>query len=252
MRLDKFLTEMGLGTRSEVKKLLKTKQITVNGEIVTKPETKVAPENDQISYKGEPVTYCEYEYYLFYKPAGCVTATEDQLHKTVMDYLTDTVRSDLFPVGRLDIDTEGLLLITDDGALAHELLSPKKHVDKTYYAVTDGCMTDEDVQQFAQGLEIGEKNPTMPAKLELLSTRKAEDTELEQYPSGWVSEIQLTIKEGKFHQVKRMTEAVGKKVTYLKRISMGVLSLPDDLDIGECRQLTVEEEKKLKDSVAAK
>ena len=126
MRLDKFLTEMGLGTRSEVKKILKTKQITVNGEIVTKPETKVAPENDQISYKGEPVTYCEYEYYLFYKPAGCVTATEDQLHKTVMDYLTDTVRSDLFPVGRLDIDTEGLLLITNDGALAHDLLSPAK------------------------------------------------------------------------------------------------------------------------------
>lgn len=166
--------------------------------------------------------------------------------------LVPSDRKGLFPVGRLDKDTEGLLLITDDGALAHELLSPKKHVDKTYYAVTDGCMTDEDVQQFAQGLEIGEKNPTMPAKLELLSTRKAEDTELEQYPSGWVSEIQLTIKEGKFHQVKRMTEAVGKKVTYLKRISMGVLSLPDDLDIGECRQLTVEEEKKLKDSVAAK
>ena len=155
----------------------------------------------------------------------------------------------MFPVGRLDKDTEGLLLITDDGALAHELLSPKKHVDKTYYAVTDGCVTKEDVQRFAEGLEIGEKNPTMPAKLEILRTRKVEETELEQYPSGWSSEIQLTIKEGKFHQVKRMTEAVGKKVVYLKRISMGVLTLPDDLKKGECRQLTAEEEKKLQDSI---
>lgn len=158
MRLDKFLTEMGLGTRSEVKKILKTKQITVNGEIVTKPETKVAPENDQISYKGEPVTYCEYEYYLFYKPAGCVTATEDQLHKTVMDYLTDTVRSDLFPVGRLDIDTEGLLLITNDGALAHDLLSPAKHVEKTYYAVIDGVVTEKMSTALKTGLTLERKS----------------------------------------------------------------------------------------------
>ena len=163
--------------------------------------------------------------------------------------LVPSDRKGLFPVGRLDKDTEGLLLITDDGALAHELLSPKKHVDKTYYAVTDGCMTGEDVQRFAEGLEIGEKNLTMPAKLEILGTREVKETELEQYPSGWSSEIQLTIKEGKFHQVKRMTEAVGKKVVYLKRISMGVLKLPDDLKKGECRQLTVEEEKKLKNSV---
>ena len=170
MRLDKFLTEMGLGTRSEVKKILKTKQITVNGEIVTKPETKVEPENDQISYKGEPVTYCEYEYYLFYKPAGCVTATEDQLHKTVMDYLTDTVRSDLFPVGRLDIDTEGLLLITNDGALAHDLLSPAKHVEKTYYAVIDGVVTEKDVNSFENGVDIGEEKLTKPGKLRILKS----------------------------------------------------------------------------------
>ena len=154
MRLDKFLTEMGLGTRSEVKKLLKTKQITVNGEVVTKPETKVAPEKDQISYKGEPVTYYEYEYYLFYKPAGCVTATEDHMHKTVMDYLTDTVRSDLFPVGRLDKDTEGLLLLTNEGGLAHDILSPKHHVDKVYYARTAGCLTKEDCRAFAAGISL--------------------------------------------------------------------------------------------------
>ena len=228
MRLDKFLTEMGLGTRSEVKKLLKTKQITVNGEIVTKPETKVEPENDQISYKGEPVTYCEYEYYLFYKPAGSVTATEDQLHKTVMDYLTDTVRSDLFPVGRLDIDTEGLLLITNDGALAHELLSPAKHVEKTYYAIIDGVVTEEDVNHFKNGVDIDEEKPTKPGKLRILNSEPE-------------SEIELTITEGRFHQVKRMFEAVGKKVLYLKRISMGPLQLTDDLKPGEYRPLTEEE-----------
>ena len=252
MRLDKFLSECGICSRSESKIFIKKGMITVNGKKAAKGEEKIDPDNDEIMFKGQKITYSKFEYYMLNKPAGVVSATEDKNDKTVIDLVPKPHAKDIFPVGRLDKDTEGLLLITDDGALAHELLSPKKHVDKTYYAVTDGCMTDEDVQQFAQGLEIGEKNPTMPAKLEILSTRKAEDTELEQYPSGWVSEIQLTIKEGKFHQVKRMTEAVGKKVTYLKRISMGVLSLPDDLDIGECRQLTVEEEKKLKDSVAAK
>ena len=228
MRLDKFLTEMGLGTRSEVKKILKTKQITVNGEIVTKPETKVAPENDQISYKGEPVTYCEYEYYLFYKPAGCVTATEDQLHKTVMDYLTDMVRSDLFPVGRLDIDTEGLLLITNDGALAHDLLSPAKHVEKTYYAVIDGVVTEKDVNSFENGVDIGEEKLTKPGKLRILKSEPE-------------SEIELTITEGRFHQVKRMFEALGCRVVFLKRLSMGSLKLDPELKPGEYRPLTEEE-----------
>ncbi len=228
MRLDKFLTEMGLGTRTEVKKLLKTKQVTVNGEIVTKPETKVEPQTDQICYKGEVITYCEYEYYLFHKPAGCVTATADNLHKTVMDYLTDTVRSDLFPVGRLDIDTEGLLLITNNGALAHDLLSPSKHVAKTYYAVIEGMVTEEDVNLFKNGVDIGEEKLTKPAKLRVLESKPT-------------SKIELTITEGKFHQVKRMFEAVGKKVLYLKRISMGPLQLPDDLKPGEYRPLTAQE-----------
>ena len=228
MRLDKFLTEMGLGTRSEVKKILKTKQITVNGEIVTKPETKVAPENDQISYKGEPVTYCEYEYYLFYKPAGCVTATEDQLHKTVMDYLTDTVRSDLFPVGRLDIDTEGLLLITNDGALAHDLLSPAKHVEKTYYAVIDGVVTEKDVNSFENGVDIGEEKLTKPGKLRILKSEPE-------------SEIELTITEGRFHQVKRMFAALGNKVVALHRWRIGNVELDESLEEGEFRPLTQEE-----------
>ena len=253
MRLDKYLCETGFGTRSQVKDLLKKGQVMVNGEVVKKPELKINETTDQILCQGEKASYQKNIYLMLHKPAGVVSATEDNREKTVLDLVRPEDRKNgLFPVGRLDKDTEGLLLITDDGALAHELLSPKKHVDKTYYAVTDGCMTKEDVQHFADGLEIGEKNPTMPAKLEILSTRKVEETELEQYPSGWSSEIQLTIKEGKFHQVKRMTEAVGKKVVYLKRISMGVLTLPDDLKKGECRQLTAEEEKRLKESVVTK
>lgn len=253
MRLDKYLCETGFGTRSQVKDLLKKGQVMVNGEVVKKPELKINETTDQILCQGKKASYQKNIYLMLHKPAGVVSATEDNREKTVLDLVRPEDRKNgLFPVGRLDKDTEGLLLITDDGALAHELLSPKKHVDKTYYAVTDGCMTKEDVQRFADGLEIGEKNPTMPAKLEILSTRKVEETKLEQYPSGWSSEIQLTIKEGKFHQVKRMTEAVGKKVVYLKRISMGVLTLPDDLKKGECRQLTAEEEKRLKESVVTK
>lgn len=243
---------MGMGTRSEVKKAIGKGLVSVDGCCVKKPETKIDTDCMQVTFGGQTVGYLQKEYYMLHKPAGVISATEDSKEKTVLDLIETKKRKDLFPVGRLDKDTEGLLLITDDGALAHELLSPKKHVDKTYYAVTDGCMTKEDVQRFADGLEIGEKNPTMPAKLEILSTRKVEETELEQYPSGWSSEIQLTIKEGKFHQVKRMTEAVGKKVVYLKRISMGVLTLPDDLKKGECRQLTAEEEKRLKESVVTK
>ena len=253
MRLDKYLCETGFGTRSQVKDLLKKGQVMVNGEVAKKPELKINETTDQILCQGKKASYQKNIYLMLHKPTGVVSATEDNREKTVLDLVRPEDRKNgLFPVGRLDKDTEGLLLITDDGALAHELLSPKKHVDKTYYAVTDGCMTKEDVQRFADGLEIGEKNPTMPAKLEILSTRKVEETELEQYPSGWSSEIQLTIKEGKFHQVKRMTEAVGKKVVYLKRISMGVLTLPDDLKKGECRQLTAEEEKRLKESVVTK
>ena len=219
---------MGIGTRSEVKKILKTKQVTVNGTIVTKPETKIEPKTDEVCYKNERIAYCAFEYYLFHKPAGCVTATEDTQHKTVMDYLENTIRSDLFPVGRLDIDTEGLLLITNDGALAHELLSPSRHVQNTYYALIDGKVTEEDVNLFEKGVDIGEKKPTKPGFLKILKSEPQ-------------SEIELTITEGKFHQVKRMFEAVGKKVLYLKRISMGPLTLPEDLKPGEYRELTEEE-----------
>ena len=228
MRLDKYLAEMGAGTRSEVKKLVRAGRVTINGAVAEKPEQKVDPETDTVCLDGEAFLYAAYEYYLFHKPAGCVSATEDKIHKTVMDYLTDTLRDDLFPVGRLDIDTEGLLLITNDGVLAHELLSPAHHVKKTYYARVAGRVTEEDARLFQQGVDIGEEKLTKPAELVILT-------------SGEESEIELTITEGKFHQVKRMFQAVGKEVVYLKRLSMGPLTLPETLLPGEYRALTQEE-----------
>lgn len=249
LRLDKYLAELGVGTRSEVKKLIKAKLITVNGVTAQKPEMKVDEQTDEVCLRGEKLRYAAYEYYLFHKPAGCVSATEDNLHRTVMDYLTDTLRGDLFPVGRLDIDTEGLLLITNDGALAHDLLSPTKHVTKIYYAKVLGKVTKEDVSLFEKGVDIGEDKLTKPAKLVVIRndmssvdvavegiTERKDVTE-----ASIFSEIELTITEGKFHQVKRMFQAVGKEVVYLKRLSMGSLTLPPDLKPGEYRALTEEE-----------
>ena len=227
MRLDKFLCEMGVGTRSEVKTYLKKGLVAVNDEIIKKPETKIDETKDNICFLRQPLCYEAVQYFLLHKPAGCVTATRDHLSETVMSFLPENARDDLFPVGRLDKDTEGLLLITNDGQLAHELLSPKKHVDKTYYATIDGEIKKEHIQQFMEGLDIGDDTLTMPAKLKILK-------------SDAVSEIELTIQEGRFHQVKRMFEAIGTKVTYLKRISMGPLSL-GELQPGEVRRLTEEE-----------
>ncbi len=228
MRIDKFLTELGLGTRSEVKKILKTGQVAVNGIPVKKPEEKINETEDTVTYQGKVLAYQQFEYYMFHKPAGCVTAVSDARHKTVMDYMKDLTRKDLNPVGRLDIDTEGLLLITNDGMLSHELLSPAKHVPKTYYAKVEGKVTEEDVSLFAAGVDIGEKKLTKSTDLRILV-------------SDTVSEIELTISEGKFHQVKRMFEAVDKKVVYLKRISMGSLVLDENLEPGLYRLLTDEE-----------
>ena len=232
MRLDKFLCEVGIGTRSEVKVYLKKGQVTVNGEIVKKPEVKIDENKDSICFQGQELVFEAVQYFLLNKPAGCVTATRDHLSETVMSFLPENRRDDLFPVGRLDKDTEGLLLITNDGQLAHELLSPRKHVDKTYFAVIDGEVKEEHKQLFLSGLDIGDETLTMPAKLEISK-------------SGETSEIELTIQEGRFHQVKRMFEAVGTKVTYLKRISMGPLTL-GNLQPGEVRVLTEEELEQLK------
>lgn len=228
LRLDKYLTEMGLGTRSEVKKVVGKGLVQINGVIIKKPEFKLETESDEVIYQGNPVAYVKYEYYMLNKPAGVISATEDPRETTVVDLIAGKQRQDLFPVGRLDKDTEGLLLITNDGALAHRLLSPKKHVDKTYYARIDGEVTPEDVEAFAEGIDIGDEKLTLPAKLVILQ-------------SGCESEIELTIREGRFHQVKRMFHARGKDVVYLKRLRMGSLVLDEKLKTGEYRELTKKE-----------
>lgn len=226
MRLDKYLCETGFGTRSQVKDLLKKGQVMVNGEVVKKPELKINETTDQILCQGKKASYQKNIYLMLHKPAGVVSATEDNREKTVLDLVRPEDRKNgLFPVGRLDKDTEGLLLLTDDGELAHRLLSPKKHVDKTYYAKIDGQVTEEHVKQFREGLDIGDEKKTLPAVLTILL-------------SGPVSEIEVTIHEGRFHQIKRMFEAVGCKVTYLKRLSMGNLVLDETLSPEEYRPLT--------------
>lgn len=243
VRLDKFLADAGAGTRSEVKKMIQKGFVQVNGTVVKKPEQKVELSADKVEVNGKIMGAApEFVYYLLHKPAGYVSATEDARDKTVLELVPCGKRRNLFPVGRLDKDTEGLLLITDDGALAHELLSPKKHVDKTYYALVDGQVTEDDVKKIAVGVDIGEEKPTLPAKLEILSVKE----NLTNEGAFWQSEIRLTIHEGKFHQVKRMMETLGKKVTYLKRLSMGPLVLPKELKKGECRPLTAEEVNALK------
>ena len=228
IRLDKYLADMGIGTRTEVKKLIRQGKVKIGDAVVKSPEHKIDGASQKVFCEGQEVGYKEYEYYMLNKPAGYVSATTDAKDKTVLDLITDKKRKDLFPVGRLDKDTEGLLLITNDGDLAHRLLAPKKHVDKLYYAKVEGFVTEEDVKSFAEGVNIGEDEVTRPAVLEILK-------------SDEVSQIHLTIQEGKFHQVKRMFEAVGKKVIYLKRISMGTLRLDENLKLGEYRTLTEEE-----------
>lgn len=242
MRLDKFLTEMKKGSRSDVKALIRKGLVTVDGEVCRESDQKVDPEQSKIELSGSPVIYASTEYYLLNKPQGVVSTTEDRLHKTVLDLIGGARRKDLFPVGRLDIDTEGLLLITNDGKLAHELLSPKKHVDKVYFARVEGTLPEDTTEQFAKGLILSDGTPVLPAKLLIESSYEISGDD----GPVPVNEIRLTIHEGKFHQVKRMFEAVGAKVVYLKRLSMGPLCLDDSLKPGEYRALTEEELRRLK------
>ncbi|EAF1520162.1 rRNA pseudouridine synthase [Listeria monocytogenes] len=223
MRLDKLLSHTGFGSRKEVKPLLKSGAVVVNGTIQKDSKTQVNPDKDQITVHGTPVVYQEFVYFMLHKPQNVVSATEDNVSETVIDLLAqeDTL-TDPFPVGRLDKDTEGLLIITNDGTLAHNLLSPKKHIDKTYYAKIDGDVTAADVEAFAAGIELDDGYTCKPASLEIITP----------------NEIYVTIQEGKFHQVKRMFAARGKTVSYLKRISMGNLQLDESLELGEYRPLT--------------
>lgn len=229
LRLDKFLCDAGIGSRSQVKVFLKQGLIKVNGEIIKRLEFKVEEEQDSVTFQGKEIKYRKYVYYMLNKPKGVVSATRDNLDRTVTDLIKDSGHQNLFPVGRLDKDTEGLLIMTNDGDLAHRLLSPKKHVDKVYYVELDKMLTEEGRRMLETGIDIGEEKPTLPANAQRIT-----DTSL-----------YLTIREGKYHQVKRMLKAVGCEVTYLKRIAMGAISLDKNLPCGCYRELTEEERKKI-------
>lgn len=235
MRLDKFLANASVGTRSEVKKIIRSGRITINGEVVKRPDNAVTAD-DQIALDAQVIRYQEYEYYMLNKPAGAVSATVDPAFPTVIDLIKDTNHKDLFPVGRLDKDTEGLLLITNDGAFAHNLVSPAKHVPKTYFVRVDGIVDNQDIALFEKGVDIGDKQPTKPAILSDIKSSKETGQ----------SELLITITEGRYHQIKRMFQAIQKPVLYLKRIKMGALELDRSLGLGEYRQLSVKELESLK------
>lgn len=264
LRLDKYLTDMGIGSRSEVKGKIRKGQVSVNHNVVRKPETKVSVSQDIVMVEGQAVGYADFEYYMLYKPQGVVSATVDDSNQTVVDLIREKKRKDLFPVGRLDKDTEGLLLITNDGELSHRLLSPKRHVDKCYFVVAAGMLSDGALMQLEQGVNIGTREQeewTATAKCQLVKAFSREEFYREdnalcdarvrelvracaagqEYDTESVSVVKLTITEGKYHQIKRMLEAVGSRVLYLRRISMGTLKLDESLMVGAYRCLTKQE-----------
>lgn len=225
-RLDKIISATGKYSRREVKELIRQGRVIVDGVVADSPERKIDPAQAHILVDGQAIGYEKFTYLMLHKPAGVLSAVEDQRQKTVLDLLPPELRKrGLSPVGRLDKDTEGLLLLTNDGALTHHLLSPKHHVDKVYYARVDGLLTQADTAAFAAGLRLGDGLQCLPAGLEILSAH----------------ECLVTVQEGKFHQVKRMLACRGKTVTYLKRLCMGALRLDETLEKGAYRPLTEEE-----------
>lgn len=234
IRLDKYLADMGLGTRTEVKKDIKKGRISVNGEIIKSPEYKIDTQTDAVLADGKEIAYEELIYYMLNKPQGVVSATEDRRDKTVLDLISEKKRKDLFPVGRLDKDTEGLLLITNDGELAHNLLAPKKHVDKKYFVRLKAPLSEENRKRLEEGVDIGEDKLTLPAQVFVLNEER--------------DEAEIIIREGKFHQIKRMFHAVGNEVVFLKRLSMGSLVLDEALLPGEYCLLTPQEIERLKEN----
>lgn len=240
MRLDKFLVACAVGSRTEVKNLLKAGRVTVNGKKEKSAKLQINEEKDEIRFDGQVLEYEEFVYYMMNKPQGVISATEDTKHRTVLDLLDDFARTkEVFPVGRLDIDTHGLLLLTNDGQLAHALLSPKRHVDKTYLAQVEGIMSQEDVDTFAKGIPLKDFT-CQSAKLEIVSVDSVKNQSL----------VRVTIAEGKFHQVKRMVAYCGKEVVNLQRLTMGTLVLDENLEQGEWRRLTKEELEELLASIA--
>ena len=231
MKLDKFLVACAVGSRTKIKNLLKAGHVTVNGKKEKSAKLQINEEKDEIRFDGQLLEYEEFVYYMMNKPQGVISATEDPKHRTVLDLLDDYARAkEVFPVGRLDIDTHGLLLLTNDGQLAHALLSPKRHVDKTYLAQVKGIMTQEDVETFSKGIKLKDFT-CQPAKLEIVSVDPEKNQSL----------VRVTIAEGKFHQVKRIVAYCGKEVVDLQRLTMGTLVLDENLKRGEWRRLTKEE-----------
>jgi len=235
-RLDKVISNLGIGSRKDVKILIKQGLVSINGSIAKDPGLQINPAISIIVIDGKQLTYKEHIYIMMNKPQGVISATYDGRHKTVINLLPPAYANiELFPAGRLDIDTEGFILLTNDGDFAHEILAPKKHIPKTYFARVDGKVEENDVKKFKEGIIIDDGYKCLPAELSVLKSAEASD-------------IELTIYEGKFHQVKRMFEAIGKTVTYLKRTAMGGLKLDETLELGECREITDEELKQIKGS----
>ncbi len=238
IRLDKFLADMGIGSRSQIKEAARKGRIQVDGITEKRTERKIDVEQETVTFDGSPVSYVKHEYYMLNKPQGVVSATEDKIYRTVLDLIDAKVRKDLFPVGRLDIDTEGLLLITNDGEMAHRLLAPRHHVDKTYFAMVEGTLPADAVEQVRAGVVLTDGTPVMPAELVILpkDSPQALLHRPENLPTAASGEAQssdvtpvlITIQEGKFHQVKRMFEVLECRVVYLKRLSMGKLHLDEN------------------------
>lgn len=228
-RLDKVLSNSGFGSRKDIKKMVRAGEVRVDGKTIKDSRMHINPYEQEIVINGQILAYKAFAYLMMNKPPGVISATYDEHDKTVIDLVPMQYRHfELFPVGRLDKDTEGLLLITNDGKLAHQLLSPKKHVPKTYYAQIQGEVSTADIDAFKQGVVLEDGYETMPAALEILEASSQ-------------SKVHITIMEGKFHQVKKMFEAVGKKVVYLKRIKMGNLALDDNLALGACKEMDKEQ-----------
>ena len=224
MRIDKFLADNSIGTRKEIKSFIKAGRVSVNGASVSDPGMHIDPANDEVGFDGRLIEYEKFHYYMLNKPAGTVSSTKEGASVTVVEILAEEGVRNLSPVGRLDKDTEGLLILTDDGELLHALISPKKHVGKEYLVVTEKPVSEDDLEKLEAGVDIGDDKPTLPAKAQMKDDG-----------------LHLTITEGRFHQVKRMLEAVDNKVTYLKRLKMGELELDPALKEGEYRKLTIAE-----------
>lgn len=251
MRLDKFLANSGIGTRKEVKEILKNKKVSVNDVFVKDGKIQINEEKDIVKCENKIINYKPFVYIMMNKPAGVISATEDNYHKTVIDLLKNEYSTyNIFPVGRLDIDTEGLLLLTNDGILSHNLLSPKKHVDKKYYVKIAKSLSENDIKTLENGIKLEENFVTKKAKVEIVcndSEKESEDFNFfENKNNKNENLVYITISEGKFHQVKRMFKAVNNEVLYLKRVKMGSLLLDEKLELGEYRELTEEELNNLK------